>query len=160
MEPRLLSAGDVYRRDSIDQSHYPVFHQMEGETNLHGKRCLRKIALARFGLACFSIEGGLIAVLRLSCCESGVKVLDRSQYSDAASGIKAAELELKETLEALAAHLFGTGIEVGPHTCSSLFADQHYGTGAAFASIESRVMLKGLDWQCWGWTCVGNESLK
>lgn len=25
-----LYAGDVYRRDSIDQSHYPVFHQMEG----------------------------------------------------------------------------------------------------------------------------------
>lgn len=27
---KLLLAGDVYRRDSIDQSHYPVFHQMEG----------------------------------------------------------------------------------------------------------------------------------
>mmetsp|Transcript_17423 Transcript_17423/g.28117 ORF Transcript_17423/g.28117 Transcript_17423/m.28117 type:complete len:418 (-) Transcript_17423:43-1296(-) len=25
-----LCAGDVYRRDEIDQSHYPVFHQMEG----------------------------------------------------------------------------------------------------------------------------------
>ena len=25
------NAGDVYRRDSIDQSHYPVFHQMEGK---------------------------------------------------------------------------------------------------------------------------------
>ena len=25
------AAGDVYRRDSIDQSHYPVFHQMEGD---------------------------------------------------------------------------------------------------------------------------------
>lgn len=25
-----LVTGDVYRRDSIDQSHYPVFHQMEG----------------------------------------------------------------------------------------------------------------------------------
>eukprot|EP00041_Stephanoeca_diplocostata_P032601 m.1050539 g.1050539 ORF g.1050539 m.1050539 type:complete len:455 (+) comp24175_c0_seq8:231-1595(+) len=25
-----LVAGDVYRRDEIDQSHYPVFHQMEG----------------------------------------------------------------------------------------------------------------------------------
>lgn len=24
-------AGDVYRRDSIDQSHYPIFHQMEGK---------------------------------------------------------------------------------------------------------------------------------
>lgn len=25
-----LLAGDVYRRDEIDASHYPVFHQMEG----------------------------------------------------------------------------------------------------------------------------------
>jgi phenylalanyl-tRNA synthetase alpha chain len=25
-----LCAGDVYRRDAIDASHYPVFHQMEG----------------------------------------------------------------------------------------------------------------------------------
>lgn len=25
-----LVAGDVYRRDEIDTSHYPVFHQMEG----------------------------------------------------------------------------------------------------------------------------------
>merc|ERR1711991_1299803 len=25
-----LCAGDVYRRDEIDQSHYPAFHQMEG----------------------------------------------------------------------------------------------------------------------------------
>ncbi|VEL40818.1 unnamed protein product [Protopolystoma xenopodis] len=25
-----LLAGDVYRRDAIDPTHYPVFHQMEG----------------------------------------------------------------------------------------------------------------------------------
>lgn len=25
-----LCSGDVYRRDEIDASHYPVFHQMEG----------------------------------------------------------------------------------------------------------------------------------
>ena len=25
-----LVCGDVYRRDEIDRSHYPVFHQMEG----------------------------------------------------------------------------------------------------------------------------------
>lgn len=25
-----LVTGDVYRRDEIDASHYPVFHQMEG----------------------------------------------------------------------------------------------------------------------------------
>eukprot|EP00055_Hartaetosiga_balthica_P001610 m.138480 g.138480 ORF g.138480 m.138480 type:complete len:443 (+) comp15061_c0_seq1:128-1456(+) len=29
-ERSFLVAGDVYRRDEIDRSHYPVFHQMEG----------------------------------------------------------------------------------------------------------------------------------
>lgn len=29
-ETAFLVTGDVYRRDSIDASHYPVFHQMEG----------------------------------------------------------------------------------------------------------------------------------
>ncbi|DBA86203.1 hypothetical protein WJX77_005918 [Trebouxia sp. C0004] len=29
-EKSFLVTGDVYRRDSIDASHYPVFHQMEG----------------------------------------------------------------------------------------------------------------------------------
>ena len=27
---RFLLTGDVYRRDAIDATHYPVFHQMEG----------------------------------------------------------------------------------------------------------------------------------
>uniref|UniRef100_A0A7S2YMS4 phenylalanine--tRNA ligase n=1 Tax=Entomoneis paludosa TaxID=265537 RepID=A0A7S2YMS4_9STRA len=27
---RFLVVGDVYRRDEIDRSHYPIFHQMEG----------------------------------------------------------------------------------------------------------------------------------
>ena len=27
---RFLCTGDVYRRDTVDASHYPVFHQMEG----------------------------------------------------------------------------------------------------------------------------------
>jgi phenylalanyl-tRNA synthetase alpha chain len=29
-EPKFLISGDVYRRDEIDSSHYPVFHQIEG----------------------------------------------------------------------------------------------------------------------------------
>lgn len=41
-----------------------------------------------------------------------MKILDLEQYSDAASGAKIAESELKETLEGLAEHLFGKGIEV------------------------------------------------
>lgn len=27
---KFLVTGDVYRRDTIDATHYPVFHQMEG----------------------------------------------------------------------------------------------------------------------------------
>ncbi|CAN0512454.1 unnamed protein product, partial [Ectocarpus sp. 8 AP-2014] len=29
-EDRFLVCGDVYRRDEVDSTHYPVFHQMEG----------------------------------------------------------------------------------------------------------------------------------
>ena len=29
-EDKFLVTGDVYRRDEIDSSHYPIFHQMEG----------------------------------------------------------------------------------------------------------------------------------
>jgi phenylalanyl-tRNA synthetase alpha chain len=38
---QFLVAGDVYRRDEIDRSHYPVFHQMEGVkifANLQGSQ--------------------------------------------------------------------------------------------------------------------------
>ncbi|KAF3780806.1 Phenylalanine--tRNA ligase [Nymphaea thermarum] len=62
-----LVTGDVYRRDSIDSTHYPVFHQMEGvsvfspgdweESGLDGtsyaamdlKRCLEGLARHLFG---------------------------------------------------------------------------------------------------------------
>jgi phenylalanyl-tRNA synthetase alpha chain len=29
-ESVFLCCGDVYRRDTMDRSHYPIFHQMEG----------------------------------------------------------------------------------------------------------------------------------
>ena len=29
-EIAFLCSGDVYRRDEVDSSHYPIFHQMEG----------------------------------------------------------------------------------------------------------------------------------
>eukprot|EP00050_Salpingoeca_kvevrii_P011121 m.12884 g.12884 ORF g.12884 m.12884 type:complete len:421 (-) comp3266_c0_seq1:779-2041(-) len=40
---QFLIAGDVYRRDEIDRSHYPVFHQMEG-VHLWNKAELHKQA--------------------------------------------------------------------------------------------------------------------
>ncbi|KAL6776743.1 TSF2 [Auxenochlorella protothecoides x Auxenochlorella symbiontica] len=65
-EPAFLITGDVYRRDSIDSTHYPVFHQMEG---------LRVLGPEDWGS------------------------MDPTQY---------AETQLKQTLEGLAQHLFGS----------------------------------------------------
>lgn len=66
-ESKFLVIGDVYRRDTIDATHYPVFHQMEA-----------------------------------------VRVFEPEEWE--AAGMTSGELaekELKETLEGLAAHLFG-----------------------------------------------------
>ena len=59
---KFLCFGDVYRRDEIDRTHYPVFHQMEGvqrflrdeEKNVefvsnHLKKTLEGLAFHVFG---------------------------------------------------------------------------------------------------------------
>ena len=38
-----MVVGDVYRRDEIDSSHYPVFHQIEG-VRLVGESDLTKLS--------------------------------------------------------------------------------------------------------------------
>ena len=38
-----LCTGDVYRRDTIDKSHYPIFHQMEGVRLFDKEELLRKM---------------------------------------------------------------------------------------------------------------------
>ncbi len=50
--------------------------------------------------------------IEISTSPIGRKSFARSWHSDAASGTKVAETELKQTLEGLAEHLFGKGIEV------------------------------------------------
>mmetsp|Transcript_28753 Transcript_28753/g.70105 ORF Transcript_28753/g.70105 Transcript_28753/m.70105 type:complete len:376 (-) Transcript_28753:76-1203(-) len=50
-----LATGDCYRRDEIDSSHYPVFHQMEGvrvfeESNLDDEEVMRDLRGALEGL--------------------------------------------------------------------------------------------------------------
>ena len=51
-----LCTGDVYRRDEIDSSHYPVFHQMEGNEECQFSRismqtCLHNVIIP-FSLTC------------------------------------------------------------------------------------------------------------
>ncbi len=82
-ERAFLVTGDVYRRDSIDASHYPVFHQMEG---------VRVFEPSEFR----SSEGASSS---------------SSADDDVAVGTAYAEKELKRVLEGLAKHLFGSETE-------------------------------------------------
>ena len=50
---QFLVTGDVYRRDEIDLSHYPIFHQMEGvrlfsQEELFKSNCSEASELALF----------------------------------------------------------------------------------------------------------------
>ena len=80
-ERAFLVTGDVYRRDSIDASHYPVFHQMEG---------VRVFEPAEYSSPSDGSRSGDEAV---------------------AAGTAHAERELKRVLEGLARHLFGAETE-------------------------------------------------
>ena len=81
-ERAVLVTGDVYRRDSIDASHYPVFHQMEG-----------------------------VRVFEPSEFSSGGSGGSGDGSGSVAEGTAHAERELKRVLEGLARHLFGSEAE-------------------------------------------------
>ncbi|XP_070575311.1 phenylalanine--tRNA ligase, mitochondrial-like [Ptychodera flava] len=89
-----LVAGDVYRRDTVDASHYPVFHQMEG-VRLFTEYELFKDCQGASDLKLF---------------ETGKKDSDK-QACHTLEAVKLVEFQLKQTLTELVEHLFGKGIE-------------------------------------------------
>jgi phenylalanyl-tRNA synthetase alpha chain len=89
-----LIIGDVYRRDEIDSSHYPAFHQIDG--------------------ACLFTERELFSDVKdsrgLSMFETGKRTLDK-QETHTVDAAKLVEHSLKQTLLGLAHKLFGNNIE-------------------------------------------------
>jgi len=90
-----LVVGDVYRRDEIDSTHYPVFHQMEGVRLLGGKEICKMSQYPNHDLQMFENS-------------------DRNDFKQAVHTFDAAkilEMDLKNCLTGLAKHLFGEQVE-------------------------------------------------
>ena len=96
---RFLVTGDVYRRDEIDATHYPVFHQMEG-VRLFNRHELFSISNHPDELSLFEKKGsGLM-----------IETPDK-QDVHSMTAVKLTELSLKNTLTDLVKELFGGDIE-------------------------------------------------
>lgn len=129
-EKCFLLTGDVYRRDSIDRTHYPVFHQMEGfrvftpeEVEASGMsgalapsyRDARPAALQITPQHAPRTAAAAPANTRRTpaCACVGETVArsarghDSHSFARASAGKELASKELKDTLEGLAKHLFG-----------------------------------------------------
>ncbi|KJE89049.1 phenylalanyl-tRNA synthetase [Capsaspora owczarzaki ATCC 30864] len=96
----VLIAGDVFRRDEIDASHYPAFHQMEG-IRLFSHDTLAKYNPEIAGSPIFEQAGSP------TYGETAAK-----QKSHTALAAAVVERDLKATLDGLARHLFGSEIQV------------------------------------------------
>ncbi|XP_017335737.1 phenylalanine--tRNA ligase, mitochondrial isoform X2 [Ictalurus punctatus] len=91
-----LVAGDVYRRDEIDASHYPVFHQMEGVRLFTNHELFARV------------ENGE----DLSLFEPGRLRTPQKQETHTLEAVKLVEFNLKHTLTQLIRHLFGEELEI------------------------------------------------
>ncbi|XP_067146916.1 phenylalanine--tRNA ligase, mitochondrial isoform X3 [Apteryx mantelli] len=90
-----LAVGDVYRRDTIDNTHYPVFHQMEGVRlfSCHELFC--------------SVKDGEDFQL----FEQGHRTAHK-QESHTMEAVRLVEFNLKQVLTKLMTHIFGDGLQV------------------------------------------------
>ena len=90
-----LVIGDVYRRDEIDSTHYPVFHQIEGV------RLIEEQELSNLNEPSGKVVKGL---------EQGEKS-NYKQKDHTEIAVKILEKSLKECLSGLTKELFGPNIE-------------------------------------------------
>lgn len=101
-----LVVGDVYRRDEIDSSHYPCFHQVEGKsifvTRELGCSGVRLFAPDELFGRQVGDEPGVF--------EQGEQT-EQKQAGHSRDAALALRIGLKQTLEALCADLFGAQAE-------------------------------------------------
>lgn len=110
---RFLVTGDVYRRDEIDSSHYPVFHQMEG---------VRLFNKHELFASCNDLDS-----LDLFETDESMKIeSDEKQAEHTIDAVKMMEIDLKRTVTKLMRDLFGDGIETRWNMCYFPFTHPSY----------------------------------
>ncbi|XP_066480478.1 phenylalanine--tRNA ligase, mitochondrial isoform X1 [Tiliqua scincoides] len=90
-----LVVGDVYRRDQIDSTHYPVFHQMEGVRLFSNHELFSDVH-----------DGDSFCLF-----EDGHRT-PHKQETHTMEAVKFMEYSLKQALTKLVVHLFGDGLEI------------------------------------------------
>ncbi|XP_071308616.1 phenylalanine--tRNA ligase, mitochondrial isoform X3 [Agelaius tricolor] len=90
-----LAVGDVYRRDTIDSTHYPVFHQMEG------------VRL----FSCHELFSSIKDGEGLQLFEQGHRTAHK-QECHTMEAVRLVEFNLKQVLTKLMTHIFGDGLQV------------------------------------------------
>ncbi|XP_062473803.1 phenylalanine--tRNA ligase, mitochondrial isoform X3 [Pezoporus occidentalis] len=85
-----LAVGDVYRRDTIDNTHYPVFHQMEG------------VRL----FSCHELFSNIKDGEGLQLFEQGHRTAHK-QECHTMEAVRLVEFNLKQVLTKLMTHIFG-----------------------------------------------------
>ncbi|XP_068864280.1 phenylalanine--tRNA ligase, mitochondrial isoform X2 [Aphelocoma coerulescens] len=90
-----LAVGDVYRRDTIDNTHYPVFHQMEG------------VRL----FSCHELFSSIKDGEGLQLFEQGHRTAHK-QECHTMEAVRLVEFNLKQVLTKLMTHIFGDGLQV------------------------------------------------
>lgn len=102
-----IIVGEVYRRDEIDSTHYPVFHQLDAVRLINKEKLFGNV----LDLEIFENDFQLNP-RKPQTVISNSKCIDQSkQPCHTLEAVKLTEHELKSVLVGLAKHLFGDKIE-------------------------------------------------
>ena len=128
---RFLVTGDVYRRDEIDSSHYPVFHQMEG-VRLFTKEELFASSDDPKAYEIFESDPSM-----------KTESMDR-QSMHTVDAVKMLEFDLKRSVVDLMKELFGASIESRWNPCYFPFTHPSYELEIKFQGEWLEVLGSGI----------------
>lgn len=129
---RFLVSGDVYRRDAIDSSHYPVFHQMEGVRLFTAAELFKKESSNDYGLNLFESNPDF------------KRETSEKQSMHTMDAVKMMEINLKETLNKLMQSLFGNEIQTRWNPCYFPFTHPSYELEIKFQGEWLEVLGSGV----------------